>query len=109
MNLIIDEFFETPTNPNLRGHRFKLLQQLPHLSHRKFAFPVGIFELWNKLSPEVVDAASEEMIELRLMVFLGILFVPLPFSDIQHICSTFRFFSLYECFFVVMWRASASF
>ncbi len=34
VNLPIDEFFETPANPNLRGHRFKLRHPLSHLARR---------------------------------------------------------------------------
>ncbi len=51
VNLPIDDFFETPANPNLCGHRFKLRHRLSHLAHRKFAFPVRIVEPWNKLPP----------------------------------------------------------
>ncbi len=66
MSLPIDEYFETPANPNLRGHRFKLRHQLSHLARRKLAFSVRIVEPWNKLPPEGVDAASEEIFKLRL-------------------------------------------
>ncbi len=66
VNLPIDEFFGTPANPNLHGHRFKLRHQLSHLARRKFAFPVRIVEPWNKLPPEVVDSASEEISKRRL-------------------------------------------
>ncbi len=76
VNLPIEEFFEAPANPNLRGHRFKLHNQLPHLAQRKFAFPVRIVEPWNKLPPELVDFASEEIFNLRLDGVLDNLFVP---------------------------------
>ncbi len=61
VNLLIDVFFETPANPNRRGHPFKLRRQLSHLARRRFAFPVRIVEPWNKLPPEVGDSASEEI------------------------------------------------
>ncbi len=66
VNLRIVEFFETLTNPNLRGHRFKLSHQLSHLARRKFAFPARIVEPWNKLPAEVVASASSNTV---LMVF----------------------------------------
>ncbi len=66
VNLPTYEFFETPANPNLRDHRFKLRRQQSHLAHRKFAFPVRIVEPWSKLPPEVVDSTSEEIFKLRL-------------------------------------------
>ncbi len=66
VNLPIDEFLETPANSDLRGHGFKLRHQLSHLARRKFVFPVRIIEPWNKLPPEVVDAASEEFFKIRL-------------------------------------------
>ncbi len=72
----MDEFFATPANPNLRGHRFKLCNQLSHLARRKFAFPGRIVEPWNKLPPEVVDSASEEIFKRRLDGVWGTLFVP---------------------------------
>ncbi len=76
VNPPIDEFFETPANPNLRGHRFKLRHQLSHLARRKFAFPVRIVEPWHKLPPEVVASASEESFERRLDGVCDTLFVP---------------------------------
>ncbi len=76
MNLPIDEFFETPANPNLRGHRFKLRHQLSHLAHRKFAFPVRIVEPWTKLPPEIVDSASEKTYKRRLDGFWDTLLAP---------------------------------
>ncbi len=75
VKLPIDEFFETPVNPNVRGHRFKLRRQLSHLVRRKFAFPVRIVEPWNKLPPEIVDSASEEIFKRRLDGVLDTLFV----------------------------------
>ncbi len=76
MNLPIDELFETPANPNLRGHRSKLRHQLSHSARRKFDFPVRIVEPWNKLPPEVVDSASEEIFKRRLHGGWDTLFVP---------------------------------
>ncbi len=76
VNLLIDEFFETPAYPNLRGHHFKLRHQLSHLARRKFAFAVRIVEPWNKLPPEVVDAASELIFKRRLDDVWDTLFVP---------------------------------
>ncbi len=76
MNLPIDELLEAPTNPNLRGHRFKLRRQLSHLACHRLAFPLRIAELWNKLSPEVVDSASEEIFKRRLESVRDTLFVP---------------------------------
>ncbi len=75
VNLAIGEFFETPGNPNLRGHRFKLSHQLSHLARRKFAFPVRIIDPCNKLSPEVGNAASEEIFKLHLDNVWDTLFV----------------------------------
>ncbi len=49
------------------------------------AFPVHIVEPWNKLPPEIVDSASEEIFKLRLHGVWDSLFVPLPSSDIQQI------------------------
>ncbi len=66
MNLLLEEFFEAAANPSLRGHSVKIRHQLPHLTHRKFAFPVRIVEPCNTLPPEVVDAASEEILKIRL-------------------------------------------
>ncbi len=54
------------------------------LARRKLAFPVRIVEPWNKLPPEVVDSASEEMFKRRLDGVLDTLFVPLPSRNIQH-------------------------
>ncbi len=76
VNLSIDEFFETPANPNLRGHRFKLRHHLSHLARHKFAFPVCIVEPWNKLPLEVVDSASEEIFKRHLDGVWDTLFVP---------------------------------
>ncbi len=76
VNLPIDEFFETPENPILRGHRSKIRHQLSHLARRKFTFPVRIVEPWNKLSPEADDSASEEIFNRRLDGGLDTLFVP---------------------------------
>ncbi len=76
VNFPIDEFFETPANPNLRGHRFKLRHQMSHLARCKFAFPVRIVEPWNKLPPEVVDSASEEIFKRRIDGVWDTLFVP---------------------------------
>ncbi len=70
-----DEFFETPANPNLRGHRLKLRHQLSHLARHKFAFPVRIIKPWNILLPEVVNSASEEIFKRRLDGVLDALFV----------------------------------
>ncbi len=86
VNFLIDEFFETPANPNLRGYRFKLRHQPSHLARRTFAFPVRIVEPWNKLPPEVVDSASEEFFKRRLDGVWDTLFLPLPPSAIQHVC-----------------------
>ncbi len=66
MNLPIDEFFETQANPKLCGNRFSLRHQLPHLGRRKVPFPDRIVEPWSKFPPEVVDAASKEIFNLRL-------------------------------------------
>ncbi len=76
VNLPINEFFATPVNPNLRGHRFKLRHQLYHLARRKFAFPVRIVEPRNKSPPEVVDSASEKIFKLRLNGVWDTMFVP---------------------------------
>ncbi len=67
---------EKPANPNLRGHRFKLCQQLSTLARRKLACPVRIVEPWNQLPPEVVDSASEEIFKRRLDGVWDTLFVP---------------------------------
>ncbi len=56
VNLPTNDFFETPANPNLGGHRFKLRHHLPDLARRNFAFPVRIVEPWNKLPPEAADS-----------------------------------------------------
>ncbi len=69
VNLPIEEYFETPANPNLRGNRFKLRQQLSHLARRLFAFPVRIVEPWNKLPPEVVVLPWKKSSNAVLMVF----------------------------------------
>ncbi len=65
VNLPIEEFFATSVNPNLRGHRLKLRHQLFHITCHMFAFLIRIFEPWNKLPPEIVDAGSEEIFKLR--------------------------------------------
>ncbi len=66
VNLPIYEFFETPANPNLCDHRFKLCHQLSHLASRKIAFPIRIVEPWNRLLPKVADSASDEIFKLQL-------------------------------------------
>ncbi len=76
MNLPNNEFFETPANPSLRGHHFKLRHQLSHLARRKFAFPVRIVEPWNKLMPEVGVSASGEIFKHRLDGVWDTLFAP---------------------------------
>ncbi len=55
-----------------------------HLARRKFAFPVRIVEPWNKLPPEVVDSASEEIFKRRHDGVWDTLFVPQPSLNIQH-------------------------
>ncbi len=82
VNLPIDEFFETPANPNSRGHRFTFRHQLSYLARRKFAFPVRNVEPWNKLPPEFVDSASEKFFKRRLDGVWDTLFVSLTSSDI---------------------------
>ncbi len=76
VNLPIDEFFETPANPNLRGPRFNLRHRLPHLTCHKFTFPFRIVETWNKFSIVVVDAASKEIFKFRLDGVWDTLLVP---------------------------------
>ncbi len=63
---ILEEFFETPTNPHRSCHRFKHRQQLRRLARPKFEISVRIVELWTKLPLELVDAASTEIFNLRL-------------------------------------------
>ncbi len=88
MNLLIEEFFETPANPNLR---FNLRHQLPHLARRKFAFPVSIFEPWNKLPTEVLDAAYEDKFEFRFDGGWDTPLISLPSLDIQQFVSDLPF------------------
>ncbi len=99
--LPIDEFFETPANLNLGGHRFKLRQQLSHLAGRRFAFPVCIVEPWIKLPPGVFDSASENNFKICL------------FSNLPRTFHTFGFDFLFLVFarmpVVVISRASAFF
>ncbi len=104
-----DEVFETPANPNLRDHRFKLRHQLPHLARRKFALPVRIFEPWNKLPPEFVDSASKEIFNPILMVFGTSSLFPNTPRTTKNLFLIFRFFPSYKCRFLVIWRANALF
>ncbi len=62
----------------------KLRHQLSNLTRHKIAFPVGIVKPWNKLPPEAVDSASEEIFKRRLDGVLDTLSGPLPSLNIQH-------------------------
>ncbi len=66
VTLPIDDCFETPANPYIRGNRFKLRHQLSHWARRKFTYPVRFVELWNKVLPEDFDSASKEIFKRRL-------------------------------------------
>ncbi len=48
------DFFEAPSEPDLRGHDFKLRHGSFRLLRRKAAFPVRLLVLWNKLPMEIV-------------------------------------------------------
>ncbi len=90
VNLLIEGFFETPVNSNLHGHRFKLRHQMSHLARRKFTFSVRIFEPRDKLPPEVVDSASEEIFKFR---HDGVTpFTTYPSLNMSHDFLIFRFF-----------------
>ncbi len=86
VNLHLDEFFETPVNPHICGHRFEFHHQLFHLARRKFAFPLRIVDPWSKLPHKAVDAAPNEIFKLRLDMVWDTLLVSSPSLGIQHIC-----------------------
>ncbi len=86
-NYSVMTFLSKSSWPSLR-------YQLSHLTRRKLAFPSCIVEPWNKLPPEVVESASDEIFKRRLDGVWDTVFVPLPSLDIQQICFLSFVFSL---------------
>ncbi len=69
VNLPVDQFFETPANPNLHGHRFKLCHQPSHLVRRKFAFRGRMSNRGISCRPKLLILPRKKFSNVVLMVF----------------------------------------
>ena len=64
------QFFQLSTcEYQLRGHTMKLSKQRTRLDVRKFSFSQRVVREWNKLSQDVVEAASVNQFKNRLDKF----------------------------------------
>ncbi len=72
------EFFEAPSERDLRGHDFKLCQRSFRLLRRKAAFSVKLPISWNKLPMEIVNSPTLDTFKQLLVLAWSSLFSSLP-------------------------------